>query len=145
MLFANRKIMPSESALRLLVAQNGKPIESEAEHQGALYFRIKDLVIKSQEEEHEDVRALIEEYLTTGEFEDSLSDYAYAILGSEEFNRLWRDTRIAWQEIAPEDFSEETLENSIANLTIGTSEAKTLYEDTNTLRKYLEQLSMYEF
>lgn len=143
MLFANSKIMPSESALRLLVAQNGKPIESEAEHQGALYFRIKDLVLKAQEEEHEDLRALIEEYLTTGDFEDGLSDYAYAILGSEEFNSLWRDTQLAWQEIVPEDFLEETLDNNISNLTMGTSEAKTLYEDTNTLRRYLEQLAMY--
>ena len=52
MLFTNSKIMPSESALRLLMAKNGKPIASIAEHQGALYFRIKDLVIKAQEEEH---------------------------------------------------------------------------------------------
>ena len=62
---------------------------------------------------------------------------------SSQFNSLWRDTRTAWQEIAPEDFSAETLENSIAGLVNGTNEGQALYEDTNTLRKYLEQLAMY--
>lgn len=137
--------MPSENALRLLMAQNGKPIESEGEHRGAVYFRIKDLIEKALEEEHENVRALIEEYLITGDFEDSFSDYTYAIIDSDEFSRLWSDTARSWQRVSPVDLLEENLDNSIAGLTSGTGEAKALYEDTNTLRKYLEQLSMYEF
>ena len=136
--------MPSESALRLLVAFNGKPIESVGEHRAAVFFRVKDLVAKALEEEGEDVRALIEEYLSTGDFEDSFSDYTYAIIDSDEFSGLWSDTASAWRDIAPEDFAEENLENSIAGLVSGISEGKALYDDTDTLRKYLEQLAMYK-
>jgi len=144
-LFTNMTIMPSEIAQRLLMVKNGKPVESISEHQGALYFRIKDLIEQAQEEEHEDVRALIEEYLNTEDFEDSPADYAHAILESQAFKSLWGDAQSAWLNVSPEDFGEEVFENSIASLAGGPGRAAliALYEDTDTLRKYLEQLSMY--
>jgi len=142
-LFKNSKIMPSEIALRLLMAENGKPIESKDEHHGALYFRIKSLVENAIGIEHENVGALIEEFLIVGDFEDTMSGYTHAIMESDQFHQLWSDASIAWREIAPEDFNEENLENTIMGASTGFHQAQEWYEDTNTLRKFLEQLAMY--